>query len=302
MRRMVFKVRYLSLVLFALLAGAWPMAAQAATNPVLGSAAGFAVLAGTAASCTTSAITGKVGVNFTPPTTAGCNAQYAPDAYKAFRKAFTNGLGPCGPTTLGSTLPDPVTNLGPGTYCTGAALTFTNQTLNLTGTNGPWIFEIPAALKATDLTVVMADGGNPCNVFWWVGAAATLTVDTTTNTPFLGTILGGVAITATGSAGNRSALTLTGRLWATGALTMTNATIVGCNASGKPGTQCKQGEGSGEDEDATDQASNRTQDSQSEGGQRHEDCDTAKSDKDDSDQDHSDKDHSDRGDGKGRHR
>ena len=291
MRRMVFRVRFLSLVVFALLAAVWPMAAQAATNPALGSAAGFAVLAGTAASCTTSAITGRVGVNFTPPTTAGCNAEYAPGAYGAFRTAYTKGLGPCGPIILGSTLPDPVTNLGPGTYCTGAAITFTNQTLNLTGTTGPWLFEIPDGLTATNLKVVMANGGNPCNVFWWIGADATLTANTTASTPFEGNILGGGAISFTGS-GNVAALTVTGRVLATGAVTMTNTTIVGCNASGKPGTQCKPGKGNDEDKDATETASTRTQENKQEGG-GSEQCESAKSDKD-HDNDHGkdhDKDH-----------
>lgn len=224
----------------------WPVAAQAATNPSLGSAAGFAVLAGTAASCTTSTVTGKVGVNFNPPTTAGCNAQFAPGAYSAFRGAFTGTRPACG-TTLGSTLPNATTNLGPGTYCTGAGLTFTDQTLNLTGT-GSWNFEIGAGFTGTNLSVVMANSGNPCNVFWWVGADATLTVNKPVSAPFQGTILGGGAITLTGSAGDPAALTLTGHVWATTAVTMTNSTIVGCNAAGTVG--CRSGERDDADKDA----------------------------------------------------
>ena len=95
-----------------------------------GRAAGFAVLAGTAASCNYLRYhrTG-LGVNFTPPTTAGCNAEYAPGALRRLPHGiYQRSRAPCGPVTLGSTLPDPVTNLGPGTYCTGAAITFTNQT------------------------------------------------------------------------------------------------------------------------------------------------------------------------------
>ena len=89
MKHLVFKLRFIGLVAFAMLAALWPVTSQAATNPTLGNAGGFAVLAGTAASCTTSTITGGVGVNFNPPTTAGCNAQYAPGAYKAFQNVLT---------------------------------------------------------------------------------------------------------------------------------------------------------------------------------------------------------------------
>jgi len=219
------------------------VAAQAATNPALGSAAGFAVLAGTAASCTTSTITGKVGVDFTPPTTAGCNAQFAHAAFLASRSAFAGPRPGC-TSTVGSTFPAASTNLGTGTYCTGAALTFTDQTLNLTS-SGPWNFVIGAGFTTTNLKVVMADGGNPCNVFWWVGADATLTVNKPVSAPFQGTILGGGDITLTGSASDRTALTLTGHVWAKTAVTITNATIVGCTAAGVPGQGCEDENGDG---------------------------------------------------------
>ena len=257
MRNLIFKFRFIGLIALALVGGMWPVGAQAssggstaahqaASKPSLGSADGFAVLAGTAASCTTSTVTGKVGVNFNPPTTAGCNAQFAPGAYMAFRSVFT-GTRPTCTTSVGTTIPGATINLGPGTYCTGVgALTFTNQTLNLTG-SGPWNFEIGAGFTTTNLKVVMANGGNPCNVFWWVGADATLTVNNGLSTPFQGTILGGGAITLTGTAGAPTALTLTGHVWATTAFTMTNATIIGCNAGGT--VVCRNGDGDDEDED-----------------------------------------------------
>jgi hypothetical protein len=255
MKRMVFKLRFLSFVVFAIVAGVWPTAAQAATNPNpnLGSAAGYAVLAGSKVTCTTSTVTGNVGVS---PGTAviqtSCtingaihaNDTAAINANKAFHDAYAIGLGPCGTTTLDATATG-VTSLGPGTYCTGADLTLKNRTLTLTG-KGSWFFEIPAGFTTTDLNVVMANGGNPCNVFWWVGADTTLTVDAGKGA-FLGTILGGGAISLTGLASDRSALTLTGRAWASGKagaaptpVTMTNATIVGCNAAGKVGKPCKE--------------------------------------------------------------
>jgi hypothetical protein len=253
---LVFKLRFVGLVAFAMVAALWPVTSQAATNPTLGNAAGFAVLAGTAASCTTSTITGGVGVNFNPPTTAGCNAQYAPGAYKAFQNVLT-GTKPACVTTIGSTFPNATTNLAPGTYCTGAGLTFTDQTLNLTGT-GSWNFEIGAGFTATNLSVLMANSGNPCNVFWWIGADATVTVNKPVSAPFQGTLLGAGAITLTGSASDRTALTLTGHVWATTAVTMTDSTIVGCNAAGTVGCSKTKGEDSSESGEAADSEGAKT--------------------------------------------
>src|SRR5581483_3855298 len=66
MRRMLFKARFIGLVLPALLAGVWPTAALAATASGLGSASNFAVLSaapggGGAVTCTDGTITGDVG-------------------------------------------------------------------------------------------------------------------------------------------------------------------------------------------------------------------------------------------------
>src|ERR1700694_4581621 len=126
MRRALFKFRFVSLVFIAVVAGVWPMTAQAAG---LGAAAGYAVLAGRAATCTTTTITGKVGVNFT--TTNGCGGQLAHAAYLAFQSALLTGKPAC-TATIGTTFPDATTTLGSGTYCNGVgAVTLSNQTLNL---------------------------------------------------------------------------------------------------------------------------------------------------------------------------
>ena len=67
MLRILFKARFLGLAIPVLLAGMWPMAAQAAaTAPALGSASSFAVLSaapmgGGAVTCTNGTITGDVG-------------------------------------------------------------------------------------------------------------------------------------------------------------------------------------------------------------------------------------------------
>jgi hypothetical protein len=226
-RRILFKVRFLGLIAIAVVAGVWPVAAQAAATP--GSAASFAVLAGSAVTCTSSTITGLVGVNF--KTTAGCaTAQYAPDAYNDFQTTYAGiaaNLGPCTRTfTIADTLP---ATLGPGVYCFTSYLAQTGTTLRLTGA-GPWWFEIGIGgtgyLEATNFTVL---GGNPCNAFWWVRQYAAITDST-----FQGTILGGAYITLTRT-------TIAGRAWATTAATMTNSTIGGgCSGNATaPGQGCE---------------------------------------------------------------
>jgi len=283
------------------------MTAQAAA--LGGTAAGYAVLAGTAASCTTSTITGKVGVDFNPPTTAGCNAQHAHAAYMAFQGALGTK-----PNCTDSITPDTFTggssSLGTGTHCAAAALTFTDHTLNLTG-SGPWNFVITAGFTTTNLNVVLPTGGNPCNVFWWVGADATLTVNngaTVPVTPFQGTILGAGDITLTGTAGHTSALTLTGHVWATHAVTVTNATIIGCTAGGTvPGQGCKNGAGQDTDENSDqskDKADNNKSASSSSNGDNNgknsegngdkgaEGCDSENSKQDNSNQEMSKQDNS----------
>lgn len=235
MRHSVSKARFLPVVVFALLAGAWPMVAQAASAPGLGSAADFAVLAGTALTCTDSSVAGPVGVNFTTAfasTRCKMQVQNAPGAYGEFLTAYSKGLGTCDTTfdapTLGST------SLTSGVYCFPAALTMTSATLTLTGT-GPWNFEIgtsgTGALTATSLTVIST---NPCNVYWWVHDDTTIK-----DSAFQGTILGGGAITMTGTS-------LDGRALATGAVTMTGSNVFGCNAAGTVASQhCNQGVGNG---------------------------------------------------------
>ena len=238
MRRVVFKVRFLSLVVFAVLAGVWPMAAQAAVvgAPNLGPAADFAVLAGTALTCTDSNVAGPVGVAFSTAfasTRCKMQVQVAPGPWGNFRAAYTtiaDSLG-CPSDHTYSTLAGLF--LAPGTYCVAAAATMTGGTLTLTGT-GFYLFEIGTgggALTGTSFTVV---GGDPCNTFWWVHDAVTLTTST-----FEGTILGGGAITLAGTS-------LAGRAFATGAVTMTGSNIFGCNAAGTIARHgCNQGVGNG---------------------------------------------------------
>ena len=217
------------------------MAAQASGG--LGSAAGFAVLAKTAVTCTDGNITGLVGVasSSTAITKTRCHmqTQVAPGAYADFRALYTGiagSLTPC--TVLTGTLAGQ--SLGAGTYCFPAAAALTG-TLTLMGT-GPWLFEIGTtggALSATNFTVV---GSNPCNAMWWVQADVT-----TTDSMFQGTILGGGDITLTRTS-------LDGRAFATGAVSMTGGSVFGCAAGtghdkdkdkDKDKQHCNQGVGNG---------------------------------------------------------
>ena len=187
----------------------------------------FSVLAGTAVTCTDSTVTGDVGVYpGTAVTQTNCpitGTIHAGDpaaaaAVNDFLGAYDAlALVACD-TVLTGTL-DGVT-LAPGVYCFDAAATLTGV-LTLDGpANGIWTFKIgtlgTGALTGTGFSVVMAGGGQPYNVYWWVAEAATLT-----DSNFVGTILAGRAITITRG-------TFTGDALAKAAVTMTGTDLVGC--------------------------------------------------------------------------
>jgi hypothetical protein len=237
-RRLVFKVRFIGLVAFALVGAMWPAGAQAAGS--LGAAAGYSVLAGTALTCTDATVTGLAGVASatTAVTKTRCHmqVQVAPGAYADFLTVYNGiagSLGPCDQTFgIADTLAG--VTLGSGIYCFTAAATLTG-TLTLTG-SGPWFFEIgtlgTGALTTTNFTVV---GGDPCSTFWWVRQDATATTST-----IEGTILAN-SITLTGTV-------LTGRAFAKTAVTMTGGTVFGCTAAGtvtQSTKHCNQGVGNG---------------------------------------------------------
>lgn len=94
--------------------------------------------------------------------------------------------------TLTGTLAGEV--LTPGVYCVDAVAKSGTLILDAQGNpNASWTFLVNGALEATNFNVVMINGGDTCNVEWWVRDAATLTTST-----FIGTILAGAAITVTG--------------------------------------------------------------------------------------------------------
>jgi len=270
-----------------------------AQAPSLGSAASFAVLGGTAVTCTTSVITGDVGISpGSAVTNTGCtisgtvhvNDLAASNARASFLSAYSAiGLMPCTqtistaaftgnvPAVLG---PFPLGSIPPGVYCFPAGVTFTNTTLTLDGStnpNGVWIFKVGAALTGTGFQVVMANGAQPCNVFWAVGAAATLT----TSPPpplFQGNLLAGDttggSITITGGA-------LVGRALASVAVTLTSTNVNGvCALVDQAKASCKN-----DDDDRDEDKDHHDRDDDRDKDHHHHDKDK--------DQDHKDKDHSD---------
>lgn len=200
----------------------------------LGTASTFAVLGGEGdVTLTNSTVTGNVGhfpgtsdVIMTSSVVNGTVNADAEQAHIDFLAAYDAiAAMPCG-TVLTGTLAN--VTLSPGVYCFDAAATLTGV-LTLDGhgdANASWIFKIgtsgTGALTGTGFSVVMANGGSPCNVYWWVAEAATMT---TSN--FQGTILAGAAVTVTGG-------TFNGDIMAKADVTLTGAVVVGCGSGSLP--------------------------------------------------------------------
>jgi len=282
-----------SLIALAALLAA-PMAAWAATTPGLGTASSFAVLsaapnAGGAVTCTTSTVNGDVGSSgaMASVVNTGCTingaiiAPVSAGVLLDFNNAYDQYANiPCTDNLLPAYTGAALT-LAPGVYCTDAAVTFTNTTLTLAGgPNDVWIFKIgtlgTGALTGTNFTVKMANGGDPCNVSWWVAEAATMTTS-----GFQGDILTGAAITVTGVAG--AATPFNGDILAKAAVTMTDVTVTGCNANGGGGNDnhCDNGHHDGHDKDnGHHYGHDKDHDKCNQGvGNGHEGCDPGHSDK-----------------------
>ncbi len=123
-----------------------------------------------------------------------------------------------------------VLTLTPGVYSFSTSAQLTGAlTLNAGGNpNAVWVFQIGSTLTtASGSSVVMSNGGSPCNVFWQVGSSATLG----TTTSFLGNIVALTSITLNTGA------TVTGRTLArNGAVTLDTNTIEAafCGATAAP--------------------------------------------------------------------
>jgi hypothetical protein len=195
-------------------------------------ASSFAVLANAAVTCTNGSIAGDVGTFLASPTGSvtltSCpvtGAVHVGDA--ASQQAFNQFLGAY--TALAPKAGDVCTSLtgtlagvtlAPGNYCFDAAATLTGV-LTLNGpSTGVWTIKVgtlgTGALTGTGFSVVMAGGGLPCNVTWWVSQATTMTTSA-----FQGNILAGAAITTTGG-------TFNGNAWSKADVTNTGTVVTSC--------------------------------------------------------------------------
>jgi hypothetical protein len=230
----------LSIVVSAFVVGLWPTAALAATQPRLGTATSFAVLAGSTITNTgPSVIHGAIGlspgsaVTGFPPGVA--TSQHKTDAVA--RQAKTdlvttyNDLASWGATRRMTGLDLGGKTLTPGVYTFSSSAQLTG-TLTLSG-NGIFIFQMGSTLTtASNSRVLVTNGAQACAVYWKVGSSATLG----TGTQFKGTIVALTSITMV-----TGATILPGRALArNGAVTLDsnliNLPAGPCSATGTTGT------------------------------------------------------------------
>jgi Ice-binding-like len=219
--------------------------AQAAAPPVgLGSAAPFSVLAGSTVTNTgPTTMFGDLGLD------PGSSITGAPHALGSTH--VDDGVALAAKNSLVTSYTDaagrPATKLAsadlsgqtftPGVYNASSSLLFSagNMTLNAQGNpSAVFIFQVGSSLTTGSAThVLLINGAQPCNVFWQIGASATLG----TNSVFAGTVM--ALTTITGQTG----MTMDGRLLArNGAVNLdtntitTSACAAGTSATGTTGT------------------------------------------------------------------
>lgn len=189
----------LSIVASAFLLGLWPMAALAATQPRLGTATSFAVLAGSTITNTGSTVIhGAVGLSpgsavtgFPPGMSTSLHKTDAV-ARQAKTDLVTtyNDLASWGATSsmTGKDLGGKTLTAGVYTFSSSAQLT---GTLTLSG-KGIFIFQMGSSLTtASNSKVLVTNGAQACGVYWKVGSSATLGSET----QFKGTIVALTSIT-----------------------------------------------------------------------------------------------------------
>jgi hypothetical protein len=211
----------------AVLAAA-PLSAYASTSaPFLGGAAKFVVLGGAGVTCTKSSVgLGAVGSKLTVTKTTTCTiagAIHAGDAtavaaFNAFSTAYTAlKAKTCPPANhlTGQALGGKT--LAPGVYCFNSTAGLTNGILTLAGpSSGVWVIQVGTGLTTATSQVVMASGGQACNVYWALGTTGTIG----TGSKFKGNILAGSAVTFSGTGSS-----LVGRALAKTAVTMTGSNL-----------------------------------------------------------------------------
>jgi uncharacterized protein (TIGR03437 family) len=206
----------------------------------LGSAANFAVLAGSTVTSTgASEVTGDLGVSpgtavtgFPPGKVTGTMNAGGVTAAQAIAD-LTTAIGDAAgrsvsPVTVAGNLGGET--LAPGLYKSTSSLAISsgNLTLDAKGDgNAVFIFQMASTLTTTaGLQVILAGGAQASNIFWQVGSSATLG----TNSIFQGTIMAYESITLTTGA------TLNGRALAEiGGVTLQSNTITKPSAFTGPG-------------------------------------------------------------------
>ncbi|MET9438400.1 ice-binding family protein [Streptomyces sp. NPDC006551] len=196
----------LAVLISGVMVAVTPTQANAVATPVpLGTAADFAVLAGSEITNTgPSVITGDIGVHpgtaisgFPPGLVIGeqhsadeVAAQAKTDLVAAYDDAAGQDTDAALPPDAGGL------TLVPGVYTAASTLGLTG-TLTLDAQGDPsavWVFQVGSALTtASGSDVVLVNGASPCNVFWQIGSSATLG----TNSTFVGNILAMTSITVT---------------------------------------------------------------------------------------------------------
>ena len=224
-------------------------AAPAATSPTLGAAESYLVLAGSIVTNTgPTTVSGDLGVSpsigiaphvggFPPGTIGAPGAIHDADVHAGLAQADATAAFlalSAAPNTLctvnfGVDQSLSGMTLSPGTYCfpTSAQLT-TGVTLTLDGGGdaaATWIFRMGSTLITTpgvNATVIVTNGGLPCNVWWKVVSSATIG----SGTHFIGNIMALTSISlGTGAI-------LEGRALAqTGAVTLDSNTITAPNCA-----------------------------------------------------------------------
>ena len=234
-----------------LVAVALPTMASDATQPRLGTAAGFAVLASTTVTNTgPSVVTGDLGLypgtsvtGFGGPGSGSVvgTQHIAPDAVASLAQtdlvtAFNDAASATSSSSLTGDLGGK--NLTPGVYTYSSSAQLTGP-LTLNG-DGVFIFQVGSTLTtATASSVVLVNGAQACAVYWQVGSSATLGGAT----QFQGNLMASTSITMVTGAN------LTGRALALhGAVTLdtnqvtrptgtcTVAAAAGASPSAIPGT------------------------------------------------------------------
>ena len=175
------------------------VAASPAAAPPLGTEQNFAVLGGqTVTNTGPSVITGNLGVSpgsavtgFPPGLVTGGTTHAADAVALQAQNDTTTAYNNLASQACTSDLTDQ--DLGgktlvAGVYCFSSSAQLTGRlTLNAEGDpNAVWVFKTVSTLvTASGSSVLITNGGQPCNVFWKVGSSATLG----TTTSFVGNIL-----------------------------------------------------------------------------------------------------------------